>query len=102
MAIFELRCNRFTWINIISPTRADVEHLSELHRDIHPLHLEDLVSHTERPKFDEEDTYLFIVMHFPVWDSVSRISRASEVEFILGRNYLVTVHDVRHIVQCAT
>ncbi|MBN8618019.1 MAG: magnesium/cobalt transporter CorA [Anaerolineae bacterium] len=95
MAIFELRCNRFTWINIISPTRADIEHLSELHRDIHPLHLEDLVSHTERPKFDEEDTYLFIVMHFPVWDSVSRISRASEVEFILGRNYLVTVHDGR-------
>lgn len=93
MTTYELRCTRFTWTNVISPDRNDIQQLSQSHPDIHALHLEDLLSRTERPKLDERDNYLFIVMHFPVWDTVQRISRPGEVEFILGRNYLVTVHD---------
>jgi magnesium transporter len=93
MTMFELRCNRFTWTNIVSPTQDDIYKLGRSHPDIHPLHLEDLLSHIERPKIDEEETYLFVVTHFPVWDSVNHISRASEVEFIVARNYLFTVHD---------
>jgi magnesium transporter len=93
MTISELRCTRFTWINIIAPNRDDVQQLSQAHPEIHALHLEDLLSRTERPKLDERENYLFVVMHFPIWDAVQRISRPGEVEFILGRNYLVTVHD---------
>ncbi|MEZ4670231.1 MAG: magnesium transporter CorA family protein [Anaerolineae bacterium] len=93
MTTQELRCTRFLWTNIDAPTRDDIELLSRAHPEIHALHLEDLLSRTERPKLDEEDSYIFVVMHFPVWDEVQRISRPGEVEFILGRNYLVTVHD---------
>jgi magnesium transporter len=32
-------------------------------------------------------------MHFPVFDEGQRISRASEVNFFIGANYLVTVHE---------
>lgn len=92
MATFELQCNRFVWTNIVHPTRADIELLRLAHPDIHPLHLEDLLSQTERPKVDEGENYLLVVMHFPAYDLQNRISRASEVEFIIGRNYLVTVH----------
>jgi magnesium transporter len=93
MTTYELRCNRFIWTNIVSPTEDDVRRLSQSHPDIHSLDLDDLLSHTERPKIDERETYLFAVIHFPVWDAVNRISRASEVEFVVGRNYLVTAHD---------
>jgi magnesium transporter len=93
MATFELKCNRFTWTNIVSPSRADIQQLSKLYPYIHPLHLEDLMSQTERPKIDEDEVYLFVVMHFPVWDPKHRLSRASEVEFVIARNALVTVHD---------
>lgn len=93
MAIYELPCNRFTWMNIVKPTSADVHELATRFPDIHPLHLEDLLSQTERPKIDEEENYLFVVMHFPVWDPRHRLSRPSEVELMVGRNYLITVHD---------
>lgn len=88
-----MQCKRFTWTNIIRPNRDDIDQLSKLHPEIHPLHLEDLLSQTERPKIDPEDHYLFVVMHFPMWDERNRVSRPSEVEFIVGRNFLVTVHD---------
>jgi magnesium transporter len=45
----------------------------------HPLDLEDLQSRIERPKIDEYDDYLFVVMQFPLWDAVQRVSRAAEV-----------------------
>jgi magnesium transporter len=93
MTTFELRCNRFTWTNIISPTPADIQKLSQVYPFIHPLHLEDLISPLERPKIEEEEQYLFVVAHFPVWDSKARLSRSSEVEFVVGRNMLITVHD---------
>ncbi len=93
MTTFELRTARFNWINIVMPTDADIDRLRGMCPDIHPLHLEDLTSSIERPKVDEEDSYLFVVMHFPIWDADHRISRQSEVEFIVGRNYLVMAHD---------
>jgi magnesium transporter len=106
MAIYELKCNRFTWMNIVHPTAAEVQQLSKTYPFIHPLHLEDFSSQMERPKIDLEDDYLLIVMQFPVWDPKHRLSRASEVDFILTRNTLITVHDgtlqplVRRFAQC--
>ena len=34
----------------------------------HPLDLEDVLSKRQRPKVDEYDDYLFIVLHFPRYD----------------------------------
>ncbi|GAB4476685.1 MAG: magnesium/cobalt transporter CorA [Anaerolineae bacterium] len=85
--------NKITWVNITQPTPADIERLQREYPHFHPLDLEDCLSRIERPKIDEYETYLFIVMQFPVWDAVRRISRPSEVDFFLGSGYLVTVHD---------
>ena len=93
MTTVEITHNRFTWTNIIAPDADDVERLRLAQPYIHPLNLEDLTSSLERPKIDEQDEYLFVVMHFPVWDAAHRLSRASEIEFIVGRNFLVTAHD---------
>ncbi|NJL93646.1 MAG: magnesium/cobalt transporter CorA [Anaerolineae bacterium] len=84
---------RVTWTNITHPTPDDVELLRQQYPQFHPLDLEDLLSHIERPKLDEYDEYLFTVMQFPLWDPVARISRPSEVYLFLGSHYLVTVHD---------
>lgn len=84
--------NRITWINIEKPTVQDIAYLRDNY-PFHPLALEDCLSRIERPKIDEYDDHLFIVMHFPVFDHEQRISRPSEVDFFIGKNYLVTVHD---------
>ena len=82
-----------TWTDIVHPTAEDVESLSQRFPGFHPLNLEDICSPIERPKLDQDDDYLFLVMHFPLWDSRHEISRASEVNiFVVGGN-LVTVHN---------
>jgi magnesium transporter len=84
---------RVTWTNITLARPGDMDRLGEAYPHFHPLDLEDCMSPIERPKIDEYDDYLFIVMHFPLWDRQRRISRPGEVDFFVGSRYLVTVHD---------
>ncbi len=93
MAIQTLHYGRVAWTNIEHVTPEDMQILRETYPHFHPLDLEDLQSRIERPKLDEYDDYLFVVMHFPLWDPVQRVSRASEVDMFVGSGYLVTVSD---------
>lgn len=93
MATQTIKHGRVTWTNIERITPQDLEDLKATYPHFHPLDLEDLQSRIERPKIDEYDDYLFVVMHFPLWDPVQRVSRAAEVDVFVGSGYLVTVSD---------
>lgn len=84
---------RVKWIDVTAPTPQDVNAIGKEYAYIHPLNLEDLLSPIERPKLDLDDDYLFVVLHFPLWDATQRLTRAREVDIILGRGYVVTIHD---------
>src|SRR3954451_15697873 len=60
------------WVNIERPSPLEEAWLGE-HFGFHPLDLEDVLSHNQRPKIDEYPGYLFIVLHFPVF--VSAVGR---------------------------
>jgi magnesium transporter len=83
-----------TWIDLVKPTTEHVAMLRERY-NFHPLHLEDVLSHLQRPKIDDspEDEYTFLVLHFPVFDKTDRLSVPSEVDIFAGRNYVITMHD---------
>ena len=82
---------KLTWVYIEKPSVAEVEFLKQ-HFKFHPLNLDDIVSRIQRPKIDEYDDHLFIVLHFPVFDKENRITRPSEVDVFIGENYIVIVH----------
>lgn len=86
----------FTWIDVMYPTRDEVFALGE-HHQFHPLHIEDVLSRNQRPKIDDndEDGYVFLVLHFPLFDEVERLSVVSEVDIFIGRNFVITFHDGR-------
>jgi len=88
-----LSLNGITWTDIRSPTAQDIEDLREQFPFFHPLDLEDLLSKTERPKIDEYENYLFIVMHFPVFNRVTRRLGRAEVDSFVGHGFLVTASD---------
>jgi magnesium transporter len=78
------------WINIERPRPVDMAWLEE-HFDFHPLDYEDVRSRNQRPKVDEYDDYLFIVLHFPRYDKrVSRLN-AAEVDIFVGPEFLITL-----------
>jgi magnesium transporter len=93
MALYRLSGNRTTWINVIHPTTQDIDALRRMYPYFHPLNLEDTLSPIERPKIDDGDDYLFIVMHFPIWDATHRLTRQGEVDFFVGRGFVITLHD---------
>jgi magnesium transporter len=93
MTTQRIASEKVVWTNIVDPTLHDVAALRRSYPNIHPLNLEDVTSHIERPKVDFQDDYVFVVVQFPKWDPVTRLTRGSEIDFIIGRGYLVTVHD---------
>ena len=94
MSVAAVTYQRMTWVNIVNPVPEDVAYLRK-HYAFHPLDLEDVLSQIERPKIDEYDDYLFIVMHFPVFDDMRQVTRSSEVDFFIGAGFLITIHDGR-------
>jgi magnesium transporter len=78
------------WINIERPRALEQAWLEE-HFDFHPLDYEDVRSRNQRPKVDEYDDYLFIVLHFPHYDkNVSRLN-AAELDIFVGPDFLITL-----------
>src|SRR5437667_1402194 len=80
-----------TWIDIIHPGDAEINLLKRTY-NFHPLHLDDTLSKIQRPKIDDTDDYTFIVMHFPVYSKLVRITTPSEVDFFVGASYVITIH----------
>lgn len=48
--------------------------------------------YAERLKFNVRDGYIFITMQFPWYDRKSRIIITEEVDFFIGKEFLVTAH----------
>ncbi|MDZ4721290.1 MAG: magnesium transporter CorA family protein [Roseiflexaceae bacterium] len=85
-----------TWIDFTYPSREHVEYLRDQY-GFHPLHLEDILSRIQRPKIDDnsDPNYLFLVLHFPVFNEMSRLSTVSEIDIFIGQDFIVTTHDSR-------
>jgi magnesium transporter len=82
---------KLSWFYIEKPTPNEVAFLAQRFH-FHPLDLDDVLSRIQRPKIDVYKDYLFMVLHFPVFDKENRITKPSEVDIFIGENYVVTVH----------
>src|ERR1043166_6545991 len=58
----------------------------------HPLAIEDCLTLSERPKVDEYETYLFLVIHAVDCTKGAREFRTTELDIFMGKDYLVTFH----------
>ena len=81
------------WINIQEPGPVDQAWLEE-HFEFHPLDYEDVRSRNQRPKIDEYEDYLFIVLHFPVFDKQVGRLNTGELDIFVGPDFLITLPNV--------
>jgi magnesium transporter len=86
----QIEFNGLRWINIERPRSIDRGWLEE-HFDFHPLSYEDVFSRNQRPKVDEYDDYLFVVLHFPRYDKVIQRLNAAELDVFVGPDFVVTL-----------
>ncbi len=80
------------WLNLERPREADREWL-EREFGFHPLAIEDVASRNQRPKLDAYDDYLFIVLHFPVFDKTQNRLLTAELDLFVGPGFLITLPD---------
>jgi magnesium transporter len=84
-----------TWININGLHDLDV--IKDVGRifELHPLVLEDILNTGQRPKAEEFDTYLFIVLKMIRFDRESGRVINEQLSMIVGKNYLLTFQEQR-------
>jgi magnesium transporter len=78
------------WLHIERPQLADRAWLEE-HFDFHALDYEDVFSRNQRPKVDEYDDYLFVVLHFPRFDKAVGRLNAAELDIFVGPDFVITL-----------
>ncbi|MBI4004495.1 MAG: magnesium/cobalt transporter CorA [Candidatus Omnitrophica bacterium] len=80
------------WVDIEGPEDIEVELLLEVF-DLHPLTVEDCIMPNVRPKLEEFERYLFIVLQ-----GLTRTDgklKAVEMDVCLGKNFLITIRSDR-------
>ncbi len=81
----------FTWVSINHPDEKSIDHLKRNYK-FHPLDLEDCISEIQRPKIDDYDDYLFMVLHIPVKSYRRKQIKTSDLKIFIGQKFLITLH----------
>src|SRR6266403_3900432 len=93
--------NLFLWVDLEKPKPEETKSILEDVFHFHPLSIEDCVMVSPSPKVEEyapkeEDKfapYLFMVIHGVDYSRKDGVFATSELNFFLGKNFLVTYHD---------
>ena len=79
-----------TWVDVKNPS---IEALSDLEHTyhLHPIHLSESTQKIQHTQVEREESYLFLVMHFPVVDHHGVKLSFGQVGIFLGHDYLITI-----------
>ncbi len=81
-----------TWINMNGLNHIEaIETIGEQYK-LHPLILEDIANTQQRPKIDEYENYLFVVLKMLYFDKEENLS-IEHISFVLGRNYVISFQE---------
>ncbi len=87
------RNTKIKWVNIINAQESEIDKLHQEYKfDLSDLH--DASSHVsaQHAKINAGDNYLFTVFRFPFYDKKENTINGTEVDFFVGKNYLIMLH----------
>ncbi len=89
MTLTKYTYNKLTWIDLASPTRDEVTKIMQ-DFNIHPDVAEELLVNTRKPRIDLYDDHIYLILHFPALEHSHHGETLQEVDFIIGREFLIT------------
>jgi magnesium transporter len=92
--------NLFLWVDLENPNPEEIKFVLEEVFHFHPLSIEDCVAVSPSPKVEEYvpkegdkfTCYLFMVIHAVDYSRRDGVFATRELDFFLGKNFLVTYH----------
>jgi magnesium transporter len=82
-----------SWINIDGVHQIDVIEKLGGHFVLHPLLQEDVVSTHQRPKLDEFDDHLFIVLRMFFFNEAKNELEGEQISLIVGANFVISFQE---------
>ena len=82
-----------TWINIDGIHDIDVIEKIGKNYGIHPLLLEDIVNTVQRPKIEDFEDYLFLVLKMLSFDEKQHEIQIEQVSLVVGPNYVLSFQE---------
>lgn len=86
--------NVTVWADIRQPGPMEAQVMRDVF-GFHPLSTEDALQASHHPKVESYGSYLYVVLHGIDFKQPEHAFETADIDFFLGRNYLVTVHDGR-------
>lgn len=87
-----LKVNNFTWIDIKHPDTNDIEFL-RYNFALKPTVLNKIIPPLKRSETEQYENYIFIILHFPIYNSKKRQNHSSELDVIVMRDVIITSHN---------
>ncbi len=85
--------NTVSWINIDGLHNSDLmKEIGETF-DLHPLLVEDIMNTDQRPKFQESDNNLFLVLKMLRYNDTNNIIIAEQLSMVIGKTFLLTFQE---------
>jgi len=81
------------WVDIIDPTTDEIKEVQgEFNIAVGTIH--ELVSPSYKSRVDMHKDYIYLILHFPVFKHSHGDETKQEVDFIIGKNFLITARYV--------
>jgi magnesium transporter len=84
--------NTVLWVDLAAPSIPELLILSDTFA-FHPLSVEDARAELHYPKIEAYDGYLYAILHGIAFEAEGKDFATHDVDFFIGSNYLVTVHN---------
>lgn len=83
-----------TWINIDGVHRVDIVEKIGRHCGLHPLVMEDIVHTDQRPKMEDFESYIYLVLKMLQFQEKTSLVTTEQVSIILGKSFVLSFQEV--------
>jgi len=82
-----------TWMNIDGLHQVDIIEKIGKNFDFHPLLLEDILNTEQRPKIEDFETHIYIVLKMIYYDDITNEIISEQVSIIFGQNFVISFQE---------
>lgn len=82
-----------TWINMAGIHQVDIMEKIGNHFGIHPLIMEDILNTRQRPKMDDLEDYIYVVLKILNYNEEDDEISAEQISIILGQNFVISFQE---------
>ena len=82
-----------TWVNIDGLREFEIIEKIGSHFEMHPLTSEDIVNTGQRPKYEDFDKYIFVVLKMFMFDEEKKDITSEQVSLIFGNNFVISIQE---------